>query len=186
MLKSDELAGKLDLLVRAFKSDNNTLNSKECKDVVPVSGTSQFAHSGLDGKLGEFFYSCYTNRFHHSLGHDLSNAIVMLPEANEPVDVKTASNGAFYVCEERSTSENVFLITGSVGYDGNPKIECPTKSGIFENEQFGLLCHSFPDRELKEQLDSHVDSRLSSPALEHMKISFQPINGFGTSKMKLR
>ncbi|GMH27118.1 hypothetical protein Nepgr_028961 [Nepenthes gracilis] len=189
--KSDELAGKLDSSTH-FKSDNITLNSKKCKDVIPISGTSQLPHSGLDKKLGEIL-----EVFHHSRENSLSNASVMLSEAKHPVAafVKTASNGAIHLCEEQSTLSsglgrglqiNGFQRTGCLGYDEKPKINSPMKSGDFKNGKFQPLCHPFPEANLKEQLESPRNSPPPSPPLEHMKISFQPINGFETSKLKLR
>ncbi|KAK7318805.1 hypothetical protein RJT34_03512 [Clitoria ternatea] len=63
------------------------------------------------------------------------------------------------------------------------------KSVILEqNEQNGIVGQSFPDKTFKENVGFGypIKSFPPSPPLEHMKISFQPVSGLETSKLKLK
>nr|XP_011460605.1 PREDICTED: protein SCAR3 isoform X2 [Fragaria vesca subsp. vesca] len=57
-----------------------------------------------------------------------------------------------------------------------------------KSEHHRVVYQSFPDTAFQEQsVDGFaVHSSPSSPPLEHMKISFQPLNGIETSKLKLK
>ncbi|XP_004504299.1 protein SCAR3-like isoform X1 [Cicer arietinum] len=63
------------------------------------------------------------------------------------------------------------------------------KSVILEqSEQNSIIKQSHPERTFKEKVSFGypIDSLPPSPPLEHMKISFQPLSGLETSKLKLQ
>ncbi|XP_057536932.1 protein SCAR3 [Amaranthus tricolor] len=116
-------------------------------------------------------------------------------ESKVPVgtNMKNASSEATSASEERSSLlsllsrgllKNNLRRSGSLGYD-----ECHdsnSKTNGFDNRRQNDVTHSLPEANVKGRLSSPVDSPPPSPPLEHMKISFQPVNGFDTSRLKLK
>ncbi|KAK8642058.1 hypothetical protein V6N13_011420 [Hibiscus sabdariffa] len=78
----------------------------------------------------------------------------------------------------------------SVGHDDESEPATSTKTGVLEprNGQQSISYQKIPRTTKNEQIGngSPVNSLTSSPPLEHMKISFNPIDGFETSKLKLQ
>ncbi|XVF87336.1 hypothetical protein PTKIN_Ptkin18bG0112000 [Pterospermum kingtungense] len=78
----------------------------------------------------------------------------------------------------------------SIGHDGESESATSIKSGVPEqrNGHHSISCQQTPWTTFNEQIGngSPVNSLASSPPLEHMKISFNPIDGFETSKLRLQ
>ncbi|CAI8618651.1 unnamed protein product [Vicia faba] len=79
----------------------------------------------------------------------------------------------------------------------NRKVSFDEKSGPYsslksvileQSEQNGSVRQPHPETTFKEKVSFRypIDSLPPSPPLEHMKISFQPLSGFETSKLKLQ
>ncbi|XWS12519.1 hypothetical protein CRYUN_Cryun37aG0096200 [Craigia yunnanensis] len=85
---------------------------------------------------------------------------------------------------------NGFRKKVSIGHDGESEPATSTKTGVLEqrNGQQGISYQKIPWTTFNEQIGngSPVNSLTSSPPLEHMKISFNPIDGFETSKLSLQ
>ncbi|KAE8699371.1 SCAR family protein, putative isoform 3 [Hibiscus syriacus] len=85
---------------------------------------------------------------------------------------------------------NGFSRKMSIGHDDESELATSTKTGVLEprNRQRGISYQKIPRTTINEQIGngSPVNSLTSSPPLEYMKISFNPIDGFETSKLKLQ
>ncbi|XVE88201.1 hypothetical protein DITRI_Ditri19aG0049800 [Diplodiscus trichospermus] len=85
---------------------------------------------------------------------------------------------------------NGFRQKVSIGHDGESESAVSAKTGVLEqrNGQQGISYQKTPWTTFDEQTGngSPVNSLTSSPPLEHMKISFNPIDGFETSKLGLQ
>ncbi|XVF27499.1 hypothetical protein REPUB_Repub14bG0112600 [Reevesia pubescens] len=85
---------------------------------------------------------------------------------------------------------NDFRRKVSIVHDGESEPATSTKSGVSEqrNGHQGISSQKIPWTTFKGQIGngSPVNSLTSSPPLEHMKISFNPIDGFETSKLRLQ
>ncbi|XP_052183308.1 protein SCAR3 isoform X2 [Diospyros lotus] len=143
---------------------------------------------------------------HHSrvindLEHSLKGSSAAIHEAEQTVtaNVKATSPG-----ESQSGGENASQVFGlSNGFLGSDfqrkalvvhdeKAELPSfrKTGVHvPNRRNHIAAYQTPsEKTFEENLGSGspINSPCSSPPLQHMKISFQPINGFETSKLKLK
>lgn len=129
----------------------------------------QISNSGLDGNLTK---------------PTESNQIYLTPSVTlvEPKDPSAAdsmiiSNGTVHMNEDGS-----FLLGFRHGLSINDFGRA--KSSEYE-ESPSQKTHDFKGTNIKE-VTSPVNSPPPSPPLEHMKISFQPINNFETFKLKLK
>ncbi|XP_024156640.1 protein SCAR3 isoform X1 [Rosa chinensis] len=149
-------------------------------------------------KLGNIDDSDKSNGFGHAMEDGWKKTNAMEPGIVLPVApyTKSASNDL-----NQENDENSSLVFGlgrrllengfgrNVSYD---KFEPASYLNAGELEQKSehqsVMNQSFPDTAFKEQSEDGfaVHSSPSSPPLEHMKISFQPINGIETSKLKLK
>ncbi|XP_038691612.1 protein SCAR1-like isoform X3 [Tripterygium wilfordii] len=78
----------------------------------------------------------------------------------------------------------------SLVHDGKPDVVSHQKAGKFDKRSGHNkeVYQPTPDTTFKQQAGrkSPVDLLTSSPPLEHMKISYHPVDGFETSKLKLK
>ncbi|XWS19701.1 hypothetical protein CRYUN_Cryun31cG0038500 [Craigia yunnanensis] len=90
---------------------------------------------------------------------------------------------------------NKLLVNGfrrkvSIGHDGESEPATSIKTGVLEQRygHQGMSYQKIPWTTFNEQIGngSPVNSPTSSPPLEHMKISFNPIDGYETSKLRLQ
>ncbi|EOY27999.1 SCAR family protein, putative isoform 1 [Theobroma cacao] len=85
---------------------------------------------------------------------------------------------------------NGFRRKVSIAHYGESEPATSTKTGVLEprNGHQSILYQKIPRTTFDEQIGngSPVNSLTSSPPLEHMKISFNPIDGFETSKLRLQ
>ncbi|GAB2298591.1 hypothetical protein Dimus_032657 [Dionaea muscipula] len=172
-------------------NDTTVLLSNLKQDVFSIN--SQYSDSRIDRRQGGLVYSDPVNRFHQSEYQSLSNSTPVLPQTEQPAvaDAKTATIGGNHGHEEQSPFlsrlRHDFLMnglqkSGVLSYDGKLKADVPLRSSEFENGQ----CHHFVETNSEEQLASPVNFSPPSPPLQHMTISFQPISGFDTCRLKLR
>ncbi|XP_035545405.1 scar-like domain-containing protein WAVE 5 isoform X2 [Juglans regia] len=188
MLKGDELEGKLDMLDKkdgGIEKDPSCVCSTSCQDDQEdsISKTKTFGRFSLadsDAKCENFS--------------------VMAPKTAVPVSPRIKSISAESNQENDENSSLAFglsqrlLATGlykkvSDVHDDN--LEPASSMNASGLEQFSgqhrVVNQTIPEKKLEERLGhgSPVDSLTSSPPLEHMKISFHPLNGSETSKLKL-
>ncbi|XWS15834.1 hypothetical protein CRYUN_Cryun34aG0035700 [Craigia yunnanensis] len=85
---------------------------------------------------------------------------------------------------------NGFRRKVSIGHDGESELATSIKTGVLEqrNGYQSISYQKSPWTTFNEQIGngSPVNSLTPSPPLEHMKISFNPIDGFETSKLRLQ
>ncbi|KAK9268184.1 hypothetical protein L1049_010626 [Liquidambar formosana] len=208
MLKDGGQTGKPSILVKnsnGIEEDPSSKCSTSChndrEDGTSMKKTPwEISPANLDSKL-EKSGDYYSNRFNNSHGHDLNDASVMTPGTESPVtpDVKVTFTDANQENDENSSRifglSHRLLVNGfrrkvSLVHDEKSELASSVKSGVFENksgDRNGPYKTS-PDTTFKGQFgnESAVDSFSSSPPLEHMKISFHPMNSFNTSKLKLK
>lgn len=136
------------------------------------------------GKLGGSLYDCNAN----STGSGVKAPGTFLPvNSTFQAESKHQENGR--ISSRMSELSNRFIPNGSnkkllPGSDGNSfaagfqnadTFEQKNRSGTFSGRSKDLFAGESP-----------VLSPSSSPPLKHMKISFQPIDGFETSKLRLK
>ncbi|GAU39859.1 hypothetical protein TSUD_69070 [Trifolium subterraneum] len=138
----------------------------------------------------------------HSNGHTKRNS---LPEVNVTApgtDIKAAADTNNCAEPNQGSGENSSQMFG-LGHrlllkSFNRKVSFDEKSGPYsslksvileQSEQDGVVKQSqHPETTFKEKVSFRypIDSLPPSPPLEHMKISFQPLSGLETSKLKLQ
>lgn len=190
MLKGDDgHEGEKDILAKrvgGIEKDSSCVCSTSCQDdqeegVSTKKTDWRFSQAGSDAKCEQFS--------------------VMAPKTTVPVapDIKSISTEA-----SSGNDENSSLVFGlsrrllanglskkvSLVHDDNPELGSSMNAGGLEqySGQDSVVNQKLPETTFEEQLGhgSPIDSLTSSPPLEHMKISFHPLNGFETSKLKLK
>ncbi|KAL9255798.1 SCAR-like protein [Drosera capensis] len=163
-----------------------------------ISMTPQFSESELDRgqvKIGDSHDP--VDKFCNSEDIWATNSASMLPQAEQPstADFKSAMTGGNHGRAEQSWflsrlgrdfMMNGLRGSGSVSCGGKPKIERSVSSSVIESRQCFSQHHPSDETNQEEHPGSPTNSPPLSPPLEHMKISFHPISGFGTSQLKLR
>jgi len=190
MLKGDDdYEGEKDILAKrvgGIEKDSSCVCSTSCQDDqeegVSTKKTDRgLSQAGSDAKCEKFS--------------------VMAPKTMVPVapDMKSISAEA-----SSGNDENSSLVFGlsrrllanglskklSLVHDDNPELGSSGNAGGLEqcSGQNRVVNQKIPETTFEEQFGhgSPIDSLTSSPPLEHMKISFHPLNGFETSKLKLK
>ncbi|XP_062160792.1 protein SCAR3 isoform X3 [Alnus glutinosa] len=190
MLKGDDdYEGEKDILAKrvgGIEKDSSCVCSTSCQDDqeegVSTKKTDRgLSQAGSDAKCEKFS--------------------VMAPKTMVPVapDMKSISAEA-----SSGNDENSSLVFGlsrrllanglskkvSLVHDDNPELGSSVNAGGLEqcSGQNRVVNQKIPETTFEEQFGhgSPIDSLTSSPPLEHMKISFHPLNGFETSKLKLK
>ncbi|GAB2231335.1 hypothetical protein Drorol1_Dr00010341 [Drosera rotundifolia] len=163
-----------------------------------ISMTPQFSESELDRrqvKIGDSHDP--VNKFCNFEDIWVSNSASMLPQAEQPstADFKSAMTRGNHGHAEQSRflsrlgrdfMMNGLRGSGFVSCGGKPKIERSVSSSVIESRQCFSQHHPSVETNQEEHSGSPMNSPPPSPPLEHMKISFHPISGFGTSQLKLR
>lgn len=125
--------------------------------------------------------------------HDSCSSSALTPAMEGPVnqdDLKASK-------QDGNSSARIFefsnrlLVNGlrrQVSLVGDERLASSVRSDVSEQTSRPKAHQTFMGKSLKESFGSGstVISPCSSPPLEHMKISFQPIDGFETSKLKLK
>ncbi|KAG6691280.1 hypothetical protein I3843_10G057200 [Carya illinoinensis] len=188
MLKGDELEGKLDMLDKkdgGTEKDPSCVCSTSCQDdqedsMSKTKTFGRFSPADSDAKCENFS--------------------VMAPKTVVPVSPHIKSISAESNQENDENSSLVFglsqrlLATGlykKVSHVHDDNLEPASSMNASGLEQFSgqrrVVNQTIPEKKLEERCGhgSPVDSLTSSPPLEHMKISFHPLNGSEASKLKL-
>ncbi|KAG2683958.1 hypothetical protein I3760_10G058200 [Carya illinoinensis] len=188
MLKGDELEGKLDMLDKkdgGIEKDPSCVCSTSCQDdqedsMSKTKTFGRFSPADSDAKCENFS--------------------VMAPKTVVPVSPHIKSISAESNQENDENSSLVFglsqrlLATGlykKVSHVHDDNLEPASSMNASGLEQFSgqrrVVNQTIPEKKLEERCGhgSPVDSLTSSPPLEHMKISFHPLNGSEASKLKL-
>ncbi|KNA15523.1 hypothetical protein SOVF_097440 [Spinacia oleracea] len=133
----------------------------------------------------------------HPVTLDLSNGDAMPLGSKVPrgTNMKNVSSEATGASEDRSSLlsvlsrgllKNGLRRSGSLGYFETHENSVPLKADERINRCQDDVSHAVPETNLKEKLTSPVNSPPPSPPLGHMKISFQPVDSFDTSRLKLK
>ncbi|PPR99033.1 hypothetical protein GOBAR_AA21624 [Gossypium barbadense] len=158
-------------------------------------------NANLDANLGRPVNSHFNDNLDNlnGVGSILNTS---LPHGNKnPVNPNIKATSIDSDEEDDDKSSRMFglghklLVNGfrrkvSIGNDDDSEPATSTKTGVLEprNEQQCISYQKIPQTTVNEQIGngSPINSLTSSPPLEHMKISFNPLDGFGTSKLKLQ
>ncbi|XP_038690594.1 protein SCAR1-like isoform X2 [Tripterygium wilfordii] len=193
--------GIMDKDLQITRKVSDSKFSKSCdvdqENGIPVRKTSlAFPVVDSDSKLEKYIGSQHSDR--HSQCDATRVAEPMTGMAVDP-DVLATSNEASQEIDENPAGMlglghrlllNGFRRKVSLVHDGKPDVVCHQKAGIFDQRSgHNNGVHQMtPDTTFKQQSGrkSQVDLVTSSPPLEHMKISFHPVDGFETSKLKLK
>ncbi|OAY24938.1 protein SCAR3 isoform X2 [Manihot esculenta] len=149
-------------------------------------------------KSGDFHHS---NRFGSVHMGGLNGTSIAKPEKElcPDADVKSASRETSQENDENSGQMfglgprlliNGLRKTMSLIPDSKPEMASSQRSNALEqrNGHDSIAYHANPGKASNDKFGhkSIVDSLTSSPPLEHMKMSFHPIDGFEVSKLKLK
>lgn len=155
----------------------------------------QLLNSGLDKKLNNPVDVDLSRISAHSQSQLLPTIIHPEAKAHRYDDYRDTSNEASHVNDGRSSFftglghgllRNGFRRTRSMEYNEIPKAVGFEKTHGLENTPHATLHRSSSGTKLRQETPSPLNSAPPSPPLEHMKMSFQPINSFGSSKLKLK
>ncbi|KAA8519659.1 hypothetical protein F0562_013896 [Nyssa sinensis] len=170
ILKGDGHTGKPDMLTKfseSIEQDPSSKHSASChhdqEDGLSIKKTSwRFSPDDLDVKLEKSGEASQENGENSSQMFGHSNGLL--------------GNGL---------RREVSLVP-----DHKSDTAISAKTGVFEqkSKEQDVVCQTFSETTFKERFGTGppVNSPSSSPPLEHMEISFQPINGYETSKLALK
>ncbi|XVF25647.1 hypothetical protein REPUB_Repub13aG0231300 [Reevesia pubescens] len=185
------------------KGNSGTVTeSAESTKKVPGSCSEKTSHliADLDANLEKAVTSHCNNSLDNSNGVGLS-LNTSLPHGNKhPVNPNVkAKYIESYENDDNSSGmfglDHKLLVNGfhrkvPAGHDGESEPATSTKTGVLEqrNGHQGISYQKIPWTTFNELVGngSPVNSLTSSPPLERMKISFNPIDGFETSKLRLQ
>ncbi|RVW83835.1 Protein SCAR3 [Vitis vinifera] len=159
-----------------------------------------FSSAGLDTKPEKLSDSHQSARFGHAHEQGLNVAGPVTPRTELPV--VPDETGSIETNKENNENSSrgfglghTLLINGfrrnvSLVQDEKSEPASSAKSSAFEETSGhqSVSYQTYPETDFKKQFgrESPINSLSSSPPLEQMKISFHPINGFETSKLKLK
>ncbi|KAJ4851395.1 hypothetical protein Tsubulata_014728 [Turnera subulata] len=187
---SGEEKGKLGRLVKDPGTMTRDMNSK----------FSMLWQKDQDAKVQQSVGSLHNNQFSHDDVSELDVASSVTPPKQLPVDTnaKSMSNEADQDVDENSSPVYGFgrrLLGNGLHrkmphvLDSKPQIASLLEHTALDERDalHNIAFHATPGKAFKEQFEhkSYIDSITSSPPLEHMKISFHPVDGLESSKLKL-
>lgn len=195
--------GKPDKLVQSSKSIEQSSAKSSChnRDGMPDKKTSwRFLPTDLDAKHEKYGDSDPSNSFNDNRGSSLSETSTVIPGTGQAAlpGVKAMSTEA-----SRRDGENAsqmfglssrILVNGfqrnvSLVHDEKSEPSSSRKTDVFDqkSQNRSVAYRTFSERTFKGYFEngSPLNSPSSSPPLQPMKISFQPMNGFET-KLKLK
>ena len=208
MQTGDPRSGKLDRLVENSVCIEKDLASKcstsrpgDQEDGVSIKRKSWgFSSAGLDTKPEKLSDSHQSARFGHAHEQGLNVAGPVTPRTELPV--VPDETGSIETNKENNENSSrgfglghALLVNGfrrnvSLVQDEKSEPASSAKSSAFEETSGhqSVSYQTYPETDFKKQFgrESPINSLSSSPPLEQMKISFHPINGFETSKLKLK
>ncbi|CAK9152606.1 unnamed protein product [Ilex paraguariensis] len=204
MLEGREPAGKDHILARSSRIIEEGLSSKcssSCHNdkgnVVSIKRTTwRFSPANLNIELEKS--TDFSNSFNHSQGHGFDETNILASVTEGPVGPYIQSTTASADNGKNSSRmlklSNQLLVNGfrrklSLGGDNNSEPASSMNIGVFEQKSSCQnALYQTSTRRTKEQFGSPslVLSPSSSPPLQHMKISFRPIDSVETSKLKLK
>ncbi|KAE8659667.1 SCAR family protein, putative isoform 3 [Hibiscus syriacus] len=173
-------------------NSGSVVENAELNEKVPGLSSEKTSHLVTDfgANLEKPVNSHYNDSLHNlNVGLSLNTS---LPHGNKhPVNSKIKAPSIESDEENDDNSSRTFglghklLVNGfrrkmMIGHDDESEPATSTKTGVLEPRNW--------QQALNWQIGngSPVNSLTSSPPLEHMKISFNPIDGFETSKLKLQ
>lgn len=136
--------------------------------------------ANLEVKFEKFGDSHHNTRFNHTRGCSLNEASIMTPGTELPVIPDVKSTSADTNQDNDENSSRMFGLGQKLlvnGFRRKLSLVHDEKSEPVSSVKSGVTYQTFSETVL---------SPSSSPPLEHMKISFHPMNGFETSKLKLK
>ncbi|KAF8409046.1 hypothetical protein HHK36_005118 [Tetracentron sinense] len=196
----DHLVKRTGNLVRTstHSESSTSCHDNQDDDMSTKKKFREFPPTVLDANLEKSKNSHHSNSFSHTHGCGFKETNVMTPEAEMKVasDVKDSSTEVSQ--ENMESSSSMFGLSHRLLVNGFQSKASPVhgdKSNSAFSEENGVmklqeqLCieqKNGPNPKELFECGSPTNSLSSSPPLEHMKISFHPINGFETSKLKLK
>ncbi|XAR59245.1 hypothetical protein NMG60_11014976 [Bertholletia excelsa] len=186
--------------IEQISSKCSTLCHNGTAAISNEKATGSFSLCIMDAKSGKCSDSCPINGFNNYPEHSLRGTNAALPKSEQQVDLdlKTMSTAASQRDYENGSEtfgiSNRFLVNGfqrKISLVHGEKSDSPSsrKSGVeTKSRNQSVAYQTFSGRTFKGYFESGspINSPSSSPPLQHMKISFQPVNGIETNKLKLR
>ncbi|XP_052201933.1 protein SCAR3-like isoform X2 [Diospyros lotus] len=162
----------------------------------------RFLSTHLDAKPNKFGNSHTTSSFNDNYGHSLSETSEEITGTEQPftpgvkaIPTEASQKDGGNASQMFGLMSDRFLVNGlqrsvSLGHDkkSEPAISIKT-NGFQQNSRNRTVAYQNLSKiTVKGYLGSRspISSPSCSPPLEHMKISFQPLNGSETSKLKLK
>uniref|UniRef100_A0A2N9HVH4 Protein SCAR n=1 Tax=Fagus sylvatica TaxID=28930 RepID=A0A2N9HVH4_FAGSY len=189
MLRGDEHEAKQDILAEkagGFEKDPSYVCSTSCQDDQEYGVSTKktdwgFSPADSDAKCE--ILSVVAPKTVMPVAPDIKSRCA---EANQEND---ENSSLVFGLSRRLLANGLYKKVSLVRHD-NPEPASSVDAGGLEqySGEHRVVNQTIPETTIEEQLGcgSPVDSLVSSPPLEHMKISFHPLNVFETSKLKLK
>ncbi|XP_050287310.1 protein SCAR3 isoform X21 [Quercus robur] len=184
MLRGDEHEAKQDILAKkagVIEKDPSYVCSTSCQDGVSTKKTdSGFSPVDSDSKCE---ISVMAPKTVMPVAPDMKSSYA---EGNQEND---ENSSLVFGLSRRLLANGLYKKVSLVHHDNPEPVSSVDAVGLEQcSGQHRVVNQTIPETTIEEQLGhgSPVDSLTSSPPLEHMKISFHPLNGFETSKLKLK
>ena len=184
MLRGDEHEAKQDIFAKkagVIEKDPSYVCSTSCQDGVSTKKTdSGFSSVDSDSKCE---ISVMAPKTVMPVAPDMKSSYA---EGNQEND---ENSSLVFGLSRRLLANGLYKKVSLVRYDNPEPVSSVDAVGLEQcSGQHRVVNQTIPETTIEEQLGrgSPVDSLTSSPPLEHMKISFHPLNGFETSKLKLK
>ncbi|XP_059669840.1 protein SCAR3 isoform X2 [Cornus florida] len=208
IIMGNGLAGTSDMLVKCSESIEHDSSSKcstsyhnDEEYAISIKKTSQrFSPADLIAKLEKSGDVHLSDRFNYVHQNGLNETSVVTPGTKQSVSpsFKAITTGARLEDGEKSSQMlglgervlNSFQRKVSLARDENHEPASSANTGVFEQKSRNqcVAYGTSSETHFKEHFGGElpVNSPSSSPTLEHMKISFQPMNKFEISKLTLK
>lgn len=180
--KDSECSGTKEAKMNTFDQDFGSLTYKSDQISDKKHGTT-LHHDRLN--LTDLCFSQGLTNGHVIPLETKGSSSVGVKNVSAELTNKSEDNSSLLSFLGRGLLKNSLRRTGSLVYDDKPKINDPS-SNEFGTGAHSSFVHAAPETNLKRDSNSPVNSPPPSPPLEHMKISFRPIDGFESSRLKLK
>ncbi|KAF3944465.1 hypothetical protein CMV_029070 [Castanea mollissima] len=185
MLRGDEHEAKQDMLAKkagVIEKDPSYVCSTSCQDdgVSTKKTDSGFSPADSDSKCE---ISVMAPKTVMPVAPDIKSSYA---EGNQEND---ENSSLVFGLSRRLLANGLYKKVSLVRHDNPEPVSSVDAVGLEQcSGQHRVVNQTIPETTTEEQLGhgSPVDSLTSSPPLEHMKISFHPLNSFETSKLKLK
>ncbi|KAK9706780.1 hypothetical protein RND81_07G151300 [Saponaria officinalis] len=185
--------GKSNSVSAAPTSSGNGDIVDRCSPTVndPAGSLNHVAKGVLEEKSNKSLHDDETTFNDDAVTRDVGNGHVTSHEVTVPAapvlkNIFGEDRSSILSLLGRNLLKSGLRRSASLGYEDKSKPSNPVATNIFDNRCAEAVADLVPQTKLNEKSESPVNSPPPSPPLEHMKISFRPVNGFETSKLKLK